>query len=348
MPTTRAPFTIGKHTIRSGERRTVELPVSVLSDHTPVTMSVHVIHGRQDGPTIFVSAGIHGDEVIGVEIVRRLLRAPNLKTLKGTLIVVPIVNAFGFFNHSRYLPDRRDLNRCFPGNETGSLAARLAHIFVTEVLAKSDLGIDLHSAAIHRTNYPQMRVSPGNPETLALAHVFGAPVIMESPVREGSLRGAAKALGKDVLLFEAGEGLRFDEMSVRAGLAGILRVLRHRGMVSSRGIAKPNGQSQFCPSSKWMRAPIGGLLRTFRSDGEVVHAGDLLASVSDPFGELEESVIAPFDGIIVGRALMPIVNEGDAIFHLARVKSMERAENAVEDLATQLNDDPMFDEDEII
>jgi len=348
MPQGRAAFHIGKHSIAAGTRQTVELPVSVLSDHTPVTMSVHVVHGKQDGPTIFISAGIHGDEVIGVEIVRRLLRAPNLKTLRGTLIVVPIVNAFGFFNHSRYLPDRRDLNRCFPGSEGGSLAARLAYIFVKEVLAKSDMGIDLHSAAVHRTNYPQIRVSPGNPETLALARIFGAPVIMESPVREGSLRGAAKALGKDVLLFEAGEGLRFDELSVRAGLAGILRVLRHKEMISSRGIARLNGRSQFCLSSKWLRAPIGGLLRTYRSDGELAHAGDVLASVSDPFGELEENIIAPFDGIIVGRAVMPIVNEGDAIFHLARVTSMERAENAVEYLTAQLNDDPMFDEDEII
>lgn len=344
----RAAYEIGGQTIPAGTRQTVDLPVSVLSDHTPVSMSVHIVHGKADGPTVFVSAGIHGDEVIGVEIVRRLLRAPNLKSLRGTLIVIPIVNAFGFINHSRYLPDRRDLNRMFPGTSSGSLASRLANLFLNEIVARCDLGIDLHSAAIHRTNLPQVRISPDNAYTAELAEVFGAPVILQSPLREGSLRGAAKEIGKDVLLFEAGEGLRFDEMSVRAGVAGILRVLHHVGQLPAKGIAKPKAPPQYCTSSKWLRAPAGGLLRTFRADGDVVAKGDVMAVVADPFGELEEEVIAPFNGIVVGRAVLPIVNEGDAVFHLARVKSMAVAEGAVEDLNDQLSDDPLFDEDEII
>jgi len=277
-----------------------------------------------------------------------LLRSPSLGSIRGTLIVVPIVNTYGFLNHSRYLPDRRDLNRMFPGSEAGSLASRLANIFMNEIVARCDLGIDLHSAAIHRTNYPQIRVSPDNPEMFDLANVFGAPIIMQSAVREGSLRGSAKDLGIDVLLFEAGEGLRFDEFSVRSGVAGILRVLRYKGMVAGKGIAKVKATPQFCRSSKWLRAPTGGLLRTFRADGDLVREGELMASVSDPFGETDDDIVAPFDGIIVGRAVLPIVNEGDAVFHLARVKSVERAEDMVEDLNTQLNDDPMFDEDEII
>ncbi len=344
----RPDFKIGNTIIPAGTRQTVNLPVSVLSDHTPMSMSVHVIHGRLDGPTIFVSAGIHGDEVIGVEIVRRLLRSPSMGTVKGTLIVVPIVNTYGFLSHSRYLPDRRDLNRMFPGTETGSLASRLAHIFTTEIVARCDLGIDLHSAAIHRTNYPQIRVSPDNPEMRDLANVFGAPIIMQSPVRDGSLRGSAKDMDINVLLFEAGEGLRFDEYSVRTGVAGILRVLRYKGMVAGKGIAKAKTQPQFCQSSKWLRAPIGGLLRTFKADGDLVREGDVMASVSDPFGEQEEELVAPFDGIIAGRAVLPVVNEGDAIFHLAHVKSVETVEGKVEDISTQLSDDPMFDEDEII
>ncbi|WP_339760714.1 succinylglutamate desuccinylase/aspartoacylase family protein [uncultured Sulfitobacter sp.] len=344
----RTAFEFGGVSIAAGARQTVDLPVSVLSDHTPVSMSVHVIHGKLDGPTMFVSAGIHGDEVIGVEIVRRLLRTPNLKSLRGTLIVIPIVNAFGFINHSRYLPDRRDLNRMFPGTSGGSLASRLASLFLNEIVARCDLGIDLHSAAIHRTNLPQIRISPDNPYTAELAEVFGAPVILQSPLREGSLRGAAKDIGKDVLLYEAGEGLRFDEMSVRAGVAGILRVMRHIGMLPAKGIAKPKAASQYCLSSKWLRAPAGGLLRTFKADGDVVAKGDVMAIVADPFGEEEEEIIAPFNGIVVGRAVLPIVNEGDAVFHLARVKSMIRAEGAVEELNDQLTDDPLFDEDEII
>ncbi|SEK29465.1 succinylglutamate desuccinylase/aspartoacylase family protein [Pacificibacter marinus] len=344
----RAAFEMGGASIAAGTRQTVDLPVSVLSDHTPVSMSVHVIHGKSDGPTVFVSAGIHGDEVIGVEIVRRLLRAPNLKSLRGTLIVIPIVNAFGFINHSRYLPDRRDLNRMFPGTASGSLASRLAHLFLNEVVARCDLGIDLHSAAIHRTNFPQVRISPKNPYLSELAEVFGAPITLESPLRDGSLRGAAQDIGKTVLLYEAGEGLRFDEMSVRAGVAGILRVLRHVKMLPAKGIAKPKAPAQYCTSSKWSRAPAGGLLRTFKADGEVVAKGEVMGVVADPFGEKEEEILAPFNGIIIGRAVLPVVNEGDAVFHLARVKSMADAEDAVEDLNDQLSDDPLFDEDEII
>lgn len=348
-PARRRPaFDIGGETIGAGERRTVDLPVSRLSDHTPVTMSVHVAHGRTDGPVLFVSAGIHGDEVIGMEIVRRLLRFRGLTSLKGTLIVVPIVNAFGFINRSRYLPDRRDLNRSFPGSDGGSLAARLAHLFLDQIVRRADLGIDLHSAAIHRTNCPQIRVPPDAPELRRLAEAFGAPIVMEAALRPGSLREAARKLGKDVLLYEAGEGLRFDEASVRAGLAGVLRVMRSLGMIAGRGVAPPKSPPQYCKSSKWLRAPMGGLFRSFRSDGAAVRKGEVLGSVSDPFGEEEREIAAPFDGVIVGRAVMPVVNEGDAVFHLGRIASVAVAEGALEDHSAQIADDPMFDEDEII
>ncbi|EPX81159.1 succinylglutamate desuccinylase/aspartoacylase family protein [Litoreibacter arenae] len=346
--TKRAPYKIGGVEIAAGTRQTVNLPISTLSDHTPVTMSVHVIHGKREGPTMFVSAGIHGDEVIGVEILRRLLRTKALGSLRGTLLVVPIVNAFGFHNHSRYLPDRRDLNRCFPGSPTGSLASRLAHDFMTRVVERCSFGIDLHSAAIHRTNLPQIRVSGAAPEMMTLARSFGAPVILTSALRDGSLRGAARDRGIDVLLYEAGEGLRFDEMYVRAGVAGILRVMATREMLPRKAVAPAKATSILCKSSKWVRAPAGGLLRAFKSEGDVVEDGELLAAVSDPFGENEVELFASFDGIIVGRAVMPIVNEGDAIYHIAEVVSNARAETAVEDLSTQLEEDPLFDEDEII
>ncbi len=344
----RTDFEIGGQRIAPGTRRTVDLPVSTLSDHTPVNMSVHVIHGKRAGPTLFVSAGIHGDEVIGVEIVRRLLRAPNLKSLRGTLLVIPIVNAFGFLNRSRYLPDRRDLNRCFPGSASGSLASRMAHLFLTEVVDKCDFGIDLHSAAINRTNLPQIRISPDTPSILKRARIFGAPVILTSPLREGSLRAAARDMDVDVLLYEAGEGLRFDEMSVRAGVAGILRVMRDMGSLPSKGISNAKADPILCISSKWARAPAGGLLRMFKEEGEIVAEGELLAAVCDPFGDDELEIKANFEGIIVGRAVMPVVNEGDAVYHIAKVASAEKAEMAVEDLTAQLEADPLFDEDEII
>lgn len=343
----RPPFEIAGQSIAAGSVETVHLPVSTLPDHTPITLSVKVHHGKRPGPTMFVSAAVHGDEVIGVEIVRRLLRAPQLAHLRGTLLVVPVVNAFGFLTRSRYLPDRRDLNRCFPGHPSGSMGSRLAHIFLQEVVLRCDMGIDLHSAAIHRTNLPQIRISPRDVATRDMAQAFGAPVVLMSALRDGSLRREAAERGTCVLLYEAGEGLRFDEMAVRAGVAGILRVMRHQGMVPAKGIARAKAQPYLCKSSTWLRAPAGGLLRTFRAEGETVEAGEILASVADPFGDVETTIEAPSAGILIGRAVLPVVNEGDAVFHLAQL-SPKVAEDTVEGLAQQLETDPLFDEDEII
>ncbi len=344
----RQAFEIGGEAVLPGTRQTVDIPVSVLSDHTPVTLSAHVIHGRRAGPAVFITAGIHGDEVIGAEIVRRLLAIKALGSLKGSLIAVPIVNAFGFLNRSRYLPDRRDLNRCFPGSPRGSLAARLADLLMREVVERCDVGIDLHSAAIHRTNLPQIRIASGDSEAARLARVFGAPVVLQSSQRDGSLRAAAGDSGVRVLLYEAGEGLRFDELAVRAGVAGILRVLHDLGMIGARGVPKARRRSLFLKTSRWVRAPIGGLLRVYRDTGDVVSAGDVLAAVSDPFGEQEREVIASVDGIVVGRAVMPIVNEGDALFHIAQTQSNEVAETTLQTIRSALEGDPIFDEDEII
>ncbi len=341
-------FEIGAERIEPGSRRTVDLPVSVMSDHTPVTLSVHVVHGRRPGPTLFVSAAVHGDEVIGVEIVRRLLRTPAINALKGTLLAVPIVNAFGFMNHSRYLPDRRDLNRSFPGSAQGSLAARLANIFMQDVVLRSDFGVDLHSAAIHRTNLPQIRISPGKPETMELAAAFGAPFILTSSLREGSLRQAAAQNNIDILLYEAGESLRFDENAVRTGVTGVLRVMHKLGMISSKRISKPKALPIRSSSSYWQRAPAGGLLRTFKTIGEEVSKGTVLGIVADPFGDSETEITADYGGLIVGRTNLPIINEGDGLFHIAKIAKADNAEATIGSLATQLEADPLFDEDEII
>ncbi|MEL7098956.1 MAG: succinylglutamate desuccinylase/aspartoacylase family protein [Pseudomonadota bacterium] len=343
----RDPFVLGDVQVAPGTRAHVTLPVSTLPDHTEVGLRCEVIHGKRAGPVAFVSAAVHGDEVIGVEICRRVLRAPQLNALRGTLIVVPVVNAFGFLRGSRYLPDRRDLNRCFPGSPGGSLGARLAHIFLNDVVLRCDFGIDLHSAAVQRTNLPQIRVSPGDAITARMARSFGAPVILTSSLREGSLRAEAAERGTPVLLYEAGEGLRFDEIAVRAGVTGILRVLRDAGMIRAKGITRPRSPSLVCKGSSWLRAPVGGLLRTFRAEGDVVEPGEVLAAIADPFGSTEEELIAPASGILIGRAVMPVVNEGDAVFHLAAL-SPQADEDTVEALTAQLEADPLFDEDEII
>jgi predicted deacylase len=340
----RAPFEIGGRRVAPGTRVTVDLPVSRMSDHTPVTLSVHVVHGREPGPVMFVSAAMHGDEVAGIEIVRRLLRAPALDRLAGTLMAVPIVNTFGFLNQSRYLPDRRDLNRSFPGSAGGSLAARLAHLFLTEVVRRAQVGVDLHTAASARTNLPQVRVSPTNLRLLPLADTFGAPVVLVTRLREGSLRMAAEAMGVDVLLYEGGEGLRFDEPSVTAGVAGCLRVMQALGMVGSRAVPRARARPVRSTRSVWERAPAGGLMRAFRATGEAVAAGDLLAVVSDPFGEVEAEVRASVTGLIVGGSVLPVVNEGDALFHIAEIRDPAAAEAAVRAAETQA----LPDEDEII
>jgi len=347
MPSAPA-FELGGVAVPAGTRQTIDLPVSSLSDHTPVSMAVHVVHGRKPGPVMFVSAAIHGDEVIGVEIVRRLLRTPSLDRMSGTLLAVPIVNTFGFLNHSRYLPDRRDLNRCFPGSAEGSLGARLAHIFLTQIVSRSDFGIDLHSAAVQRSNLPQIRLTPGNTRLEHLGEAFGAPVMLHSKLREGSLRMAAEAAGVDVLLYEAGEGLRFDELAARSGLSGILRVMQVLGMIGPKGVPRLRARPVICRRSTWYRAPAGGLLRAYRGIGDLVEPGMVLGAVSDPFGVAEMEVIGQSNGIIVGRSNMPVVNEGDALFHVAETPKVWHAEAAMEGVAAQMEAAPLFDEDEII
>ncbi|MEQ9641545.1 MAG: succinylglutamate desuccinylase/aspartoacylase family protein [Alphaproteobacteria bacterium] len=348
MPSRRPGFEIGGERIAPGERRIVDLPLSVLSNHTPMTLPVQVLHGQRDGPTVFVSAAVHGDEIIGVEIVRRLVRSSALRRISGTLLLIPIVNAFGFIGHSRYLPDRRDLNRSFPGSETGSLASQLAHLFLNDVVARSDYGIDLHSAAVNRINLPQIRVSPDDEDAGKLANVFGAPVILHSALRDGSLRYAAGELGVPVLVYEAGEGLRFDEFAIRVGVKGVLRVLKHLGMISGRSIKVGNIATPVVRKSSWLRAPEGGILRTLRNVGDHVARDETVGLISDPFGASEAEVRATAAGLIVGRTNLPVINRGDALFHIAQMPKAATVETVMGAIGEDMIADPLFDEDEII
>lgn len=348
MTEKRQPFRIGGESVAPGSRATVSLPLSVLSDHTPMTLPVQVIHGRRDGPVGFVSAAVHGDELTGVEIIRRLARLPALRRIQGTLLLVPIVNTFGFISHSRYLPDRRDLNRSFPGSTTGSLASQLAHRFLNEVVARCSFGIDLHSAAVNRVNLPQIRVDTSDAPARDLARVFAAPIIVNSPLRDGSLREAAHEKGVPVLVYEGGEALRFDEFSIRVGVKGVLRVLQYSGMTASRSIKAATMESPVAQKSSWMRAPAGGILRAIRKTGDTVKEGEVLGIVSDPFGEEESEVTASFGGLVIGRTNLPVVNQGDALFHIATLRAPVAAGEAIDALEQDLGSDPIFDEDEII
>jgi uncharacterized protein len=334
-------FTLGEIDVQPGQRATVDLPVSMLSNHTHVALPVHVVHGEEPGPAIFLSGAIHGDEIQGVEIIRRILGHPALMKLKGTVLAVPIVNSFGFLNHTRYMPDRRDLNRCFPGSDRGSLASQVADIFFREVVLRCRYGIDYHTAALHRTNLPQVRLAPEEPELLELAEAFAPPVILVSRLREKSLRLAAGEAGVKVLLYEGGEALRFDEAAIDAAVRGSLRVMAQLGMVEpvARKLAPA---TVFSDASAWVRAPESGILHTTRRIGDRVGRREVVGVVADPLGTSSIPLVSEEDGIIVGRTNLPIVNRGDAVFHIAKAKPLSTIKESGETAAA------LADEDEII
>ena len=326
------PLIINGETFKPGTSTRVELPVGKLYTHAPITMPVHVINGKKPGPRLFVSAAIHGDEINGVEIIRRLLKLPALKRLKGSIIAVPIVNIHGLINHSRYLPDRRDLNRSFPGTVKGSIAARLAYMFMQEIVSQSTHGIDLHTGALHRDNLPQIRANLDDEETERLASAFDVPVVISSNLRDGSLREAAATYGIPMLLYEAGEALRFDEVSIRAGVKGIINVMRELEMLPpTRSKSKKKTEAVVARSSSWARAPDSGILRAMVALGSRVKKDSLLGVISDPFGESENNVLSPYNGIVIGRTNLPLVNEGDALFHIARFEHVLDAVNKVDE-----------------
>lgn len=348
-----APLIIAGQRIEPGSRQNIDLPVALLHTQTPMNMPVQIIRGRRDGPRLFVSAAIHGDELNGVEIIRRLNQEKVLSRLRGTLITIPIVNVFGVIHHSRYLPDRRDLNRSFPGSVRGSLAGRLADLFMTEIVANSTHGIDLHTGALHRENLPHLRVDLNDPETERLARAFGVPVIINSDLRDGSLREVAAERGIPMLLYEAGEALRFDELSIRAGVRGILNVMRALEMLpKSRSRAKRTVEPLVARSTIWVRATESGIFRTYSALGSRVAKNDVLGAIASPFGDNNVELLAQSAGIVIGKSKLPLINEGDALFHIARFQGVKGAAENVEAFtethSVEEPEDPMGGEQPII
>jgi len=333
-------LTINGCTIKPGQRLTLELPVTKLYTHTPIAIPIHVISGRKSGPRMFVCAAIHGDEINGVEIIRRLLKLSVLKRLRGTLISIPVVNAHGFLQHTRYLPDGRDLNRSFPGSERGSLAARLAHLFIEEIVKQCTHGIDIHTGAAHRTNLPQIRAYLDDPETLRLAQAFEVPVLLNSNIRDGSLREAAVELNIPLLLYEAGEALRFDELSIRAGVRGIVNVLRALEMLPASK-KKSTGKKPFIArTNNWVRASASGIFVSRLNLGSLVQKNAVLGVISDPFGENETAVTSPYEGIVIGRTNLPLVNEGDALVHIGRFGNAGNVADEVFEFTSMYQEEP--------
>jgi uncharacterized protein len=332
-------FVIHGHKIEPGQRKNLDITVAKLYDYTDMTLTVEVIRGKENGPTMFVSAAMHGDEVNGVEICRRLLKDKILKKIKGTLIVVPIVNIFGFNNKSRYLPDRRDLNRSFPGSSSGSLSARLANIFIKEIVDKCTHGIDLHTGAIHRSNLPQVRASLHVEETKRLANAFGSPVIINSAIRDNSLRSMVVKKDIRLLIFEGGEALRFEENVIKSGLFGILSVMKEIKMLDELPFKRRKVKEVFtAKSSYWIRSPESGILIAAKKLGDRVRTGDIIAKVSDPFSQHIDKVIVTQSGIIIGRTELPLVNEGDALFHVATFEDSKAVEASVDSFDDYVNE----------
>lgn len=327
----RAPFEIAGEQVKAGTRQTVEVPVAKLYTHTPLHIPVEVIHGHRDGPVMMVCGAIHGDEINGVEIIRRVLKNSALRHLRGTLLAVPIVNVFGFVQRTRYLPDRRDLNRCFPGSESGSLGGRIAYLIRTQLMENVTHIIDLHTGAIHRFNLPQIRAELQNPETARMAEAFGAPIIINAGLREGSLRAYADSQDIPVITFEGGEALRFDEVVISSGVKGVVRVMRSLEMIPARkGPKAPRKRSETAATSQWVRADIDGIMRPVARLGQKVRKGQRLAMVADPFGETEVAVTSPWSGIVICVNNLPLVNEGEAIYHIARFDELGEAEKAMD------------------
>lgn len=331
------PLLIAGHEILPGETKQIEIPMVRLYTDTTMSIPVYVKRGKRKGPTLFLSAAIHGDELNGIEIINRIINSKAIEKLKGTLIAVPMVNIYGVLNQSRYLPDRRDLNRSFPGSKRGSLAARMAHIFLNEIVAKADYGIDFHTGAIHRSNLPQIRANLDDEETLELAKAFGIPVLLNANLRDGSLRQSAADVNTKVLLYEAGEALRFDELGIRAGVKGAIKVMRHLGLLNkARSKNKKPIEPFIARQSGWIRANESGFVNHHKNLGDFVAKGDVLATINNPYGIILDEVKSHAEGIIIGKQNIPLVQEGEAMYHLAYFKApdtvVEHLENMNEEL----------------
>lgn len=320
-PTPRGAFELGGQHIPAGSAQQIALPVTRAATGGMLTLDVLVVHGRQPGPVVWLSSAIHGDELNGIAINRRVLRSIDPALLRGTLLSVPVVNVFGLLNESRYLPDRRDLNRSFPGSKRGSLASQLAHLFASEVVGRSEFGIDLHTGSGGRTNLPQIRCDLDDATTRAAASAFRAPVTLHSALRDGSLRACARDLGVPVLLYETGEAGRFDPEGIRIGTAGVLRVLQHLKMCTLDSKQHPATKEPVVRSrgSHWERATRSGFCEMQSQLGDVVRPGQPMATIFAASGKEEGIVKASSAGIVIGLLSRALVHKGEAVAHIAEL-----------------------------
>ena len=303
--------------VAPGERRQVDIPIARLPTQGDQRLAVEVVNGASDGPCLWLSAAIHGDELNGLEIIHRVLRRIEPGELAGCLLAVPIVNVFGFLHQDRYMPDRRDLNRSFPGSASGSLASRLAHLFLTEIVERATHGVDLHTGSLHRMNLPQVRGDLDDPATRRCALAFGAPIVIHGEAPEGSLRKAVARRGLPIIVYEAGEPQRFDESAVEMGVAGVLRLMASLGMRDGTGDPSP-GPMLEARKRSWIRARRSGILRLEVGLGDRVKAKQKLGAIEGVLGGDSTPIRSSHTGIVIGHTANPLVYQGDAVAHIAR------------------------------
>ncbi len=318
MTKEKTPLTILGTEVFPGETKEVNFDVANLHTATPVNVPVIISRAKKEGPTVMFTAGIHGDEVNGIEIVRQLIAKGINQPKIGTIICMPVINIFGFINLKREFPDGRDLNRVFPGSTHGSLASRVAHKLIHEVVPHADLIIDFHTGGAGRFNAPQLRYTENHKHLNALAEVFGAPFVLYSKNLSKSFRTTCSKLGKDLLLFEGGKSFHIDDVVTNSGVNGAKRVLKHLGMLKTVFKAsKPKKQCVFIAESKWQRAKYSGMFKASTAVGSEVEKEDIIGNITDPYGKFNYFVRAQNSGYVINVNELPIVYQGDALFHIS-------------------------------
>jgi hypothetical protein len=305
---------ISDNEILPGETKRIDVNIAKLPSHSSIDVSITVSRSENDGPVLLLSGGLHGDEINGIEIVRRLIEKQLNVPARGTTICIPIINIYGFIHFSRYVPDGKDVNRSFPGSKNGSLASRVAHYLMKEIIPKIDYGIDFHTGGADRTNYPQVRGMLTDPGVNGLAEAFKAPFTLHSKYRDKSLRKAASRLGKKILVYEGGESSRFDEWAIQNGIEGTKRVMHWLNMAHDS--APPDYKCYRLSRTSWIRAKLSGMFQANVNYGEEVKKNQVIGYLTDPFGDFKVPVRSTYAAYVIGLNNNPIVHQGDALFNL--------------------------------
>ncbi len=313
------PLVIDSHNILPGEDKVIKINAGRLPSDTRIYVYAHIYRHPTPGPCVLVLGGVHGDEINGIEIVRRSIDKSVFNTLKkGTVIAIPLLNIYGFINFSRDVPDGKDVNRSFPGSTTGSVASRVARVLSKKILPYVDLALDFHTGGSSRYNYPQIRYGKEDLDARKLAKLFGAPYLVEKPYIPKSFRKVARKMGIPAIVYEAGESIRFDKLSIETGEQGLKNVLYGLDMLEGKP-SIPESMITF-PRSSWVRAPQSGMFIWSKSSGEKIRKGDKLGVINDPFGTKTVSVISKISGYIIGHNNASVVNQGDALFNIGLEK----------------------------